>query len=153
MGILSWVLCCSTFPMIGHSVSDYKISYIAAHLNHFIEEILIGFQELIGEHSGENMAALVYATVVALGLEGQVCVKLIASISYPLRYLQIMSIVSDNAANSNTMRTLLEEQFHEDGIEFNNLHAWGHCLPHTVHLSGDACKFLISQSLESSRTF
>jgi len=36
------------------------------------EELLINFQELIGEHSGENMAKAVWATMELYGLIGKV---------------------------------------------------------------------------------
>jgi hypothetical protein len=36
------------------------------------DELLIDFRELIGEHSGMNMAATVYQTIVNLGLKGRV---------------------------------------------------------------------------------
>lgn len=36
------------------------------------EELLIDFRELIGEHSGENMAEELFNTVETYGLEGKV---------------------------------------------------------------------------------
>lgn len=36
------------------------------------EEILIDFRELVGEHSGENMAEAVWETLVMFGIEGRV---------------------------------------------------------------------------------
>ena len=39
----------------------------------FIEELLIDFRELIGAHSGTNMAEVVWSTIVLYGLEGKVC--------------------------------------------------------------------------------
>ena len=36
------------------------------------EELLIDFRELIGEHSGENMAEAVWATMELYGLVGKV---------------------------------------------------------------------------------
>jgi hypothetical protein len=38
----------------------------------FTEELLIDFRELIGEHSGENMAEAVWATMELYGLVGKV---------------------------------------------------------------------------------
>ncbi|KIJ35090.1 hypothetical protein M422DRAFT_181119 [Sphaerobolus stellatus SS14] len=83
-----------------------------------LKEVLIDFRELIGEHSGVNMAAAVYQTIDILGLKGQ-----------------IQSIVSDNSANNDTMMEELERLFEADGIEFNAIYARGRCLPHTVHLA------------------
>jgi hypothetical protein len=36
------------------------------------EELLIDFRELLGEHSGENMAEAVWETLVMYGIEGRV---------------------------------------------------------------------------------
>ena len=41
------------------------------------EEILIDFKELIGEHSGENMAEAVWETLVKYGLKGKVSADLL----------------------------------------------------------------------------
>ena len=38
------------------------------------EELLIDFQELLGEHSGENMAEAVWETLVMYGIEGRVVI-------------------------------------------------------------------------------
>jgi hypothetical protein len=38
----------------------------------FAEELLIDFRELIGEHSGENMAEVVWETLKRYGLEKRV---------------------------------------------------------------------------------
>ena len=38
----------------------------------FIEELLIDFRELVGEHSGENMAEVVWETLRQYGLVGRV---------------------------------------------------------------------------------
>ena len=42
------------------------------HLHPLTEELLIDFQELIGEHLGENMAEAVWATMDLYGLIGKV---------------------------------------------------------------------------------
>jgi len=39
----------------------------------FTEELLIDFWEMIGEHSGKNMAHAVFETMEAYGLVGRVC--------------------------------------------------------------------------------
>jgi len=36
------------------------------------EELLIDFQELLGEHSGENMAAVVWSTLEKYGIQNKV---------------------------------------------------------------------------------
>jgi len=38
------------------------------------EELLIDFGELLGEHSGENMAEAVWETLVMYGIEGRVVI-------------------------------------------------------------------------------
>jgi hypothetical protein len=39
----------------------------------FAEELLIDFQELIGEHSGENMATTVWKTLQTYNIQDKVC--------------------------------------------------------------------------------
>ena len=46
-----------------------------------------------------------------------------------------MSIISDNAANNDTMMSHLEGMFAAEGIDFNAVYSRGRCLPHTVHLA------------------
>ncbi|KIJ28805.1 hypothetical protein M422DRAFT_78737, partial [Sphaerobolus stellatus SS14] len=65
-----------------------------------------------------NMAAAIYDTISSLGLNSR-----------------IQAIVSDNAANNDTMMQELESLFLDDDIEFNAIYARGRCLPHTVHLA------------------
>ena len=38
-----------------------------------LEELLIDFQELIGQHSGENMAAVVWSTLETYDIQDKVC--------------------------------------------------------------------------------
>ena len=50
----------------------------AQFLNYFslifhVEELLIDFRELMGAHSGENMAAVVWLTLELYGIENRVC--------------------------------------------------------------------------------
>jgi len=47
-------------------------------LNYFslifcVEELLIDFRELMGAHSGENVAAVVWSTLELYGIENRVC--------------------------------------------------------------------------------
>lgn len=44
------------------------------HLQEYVEEILIDFQKLVSEHSGENMAEVVWGTLQKYGLVGWVSV-------------------------------------------------------------------------------
>ncbi|PBK91178.1 hypothetical protein ARMGADRAFT_932826, partial [Armillaria gallica] len=66
------------------------------------EESLIDFHELIGEHSGDNMAEVVWATLKAFGLTDQ-----------------IMAFVMDNATNNDTMVKRIEDLCWEQGISFS----------------------------------
>jgi hypothetical protein len=50
-----------------HIFSDCNTSLVA-------EELLIDFRELLGEHSGENMAEAVWETLVMYGIEGRVVI-------------------------------------------------------------------------------
>ncbi|KAJ6574030.1 hypothetical protein B0H10DRAFT_1670719, partial [Mycena sp. CBHHK59/15] len=53
------------------SPNGYAFLAIVAHYvtnNGKLEELLIDFQELIGEHSGENMADVVWKTLKDYGL-------------------------------------------------------------------------------------
>ena len=48
-----------------HIISDRHTRLVA-------EELLIDFRELLGEHSGENMAEAVWETLAMYGIEGRV---------------------------------------------------------------------------------
>ncbi|KAI0279967.1 hypothetical protein BC826DRAFT_880057, partial [Russula brevipes] len=82
------------------------------------EELLIDFRELLGEHSGENMAEAVWATMELYGLVGK-----------------IIAIVMDNASNNNTLMTSLEQRCEQRGIRFSAQEARMRCMPHTIHLA------------------
>lgn len=43
----------------------------------YVEEVLIDFREIIGAHSGENMAEIVWETMERYGLIGKVCTYVI----------------------------------------------------------------------------
>ena len=50
-----------------------RIFYVFINFSdHDIEELLLDFRELHGEHSGENLAAAVWATLKLYGLKGRV---------------------------------------------------------------------------------
>jgi hypothetical protein len=52
-----------------NSVSSLDLVHTNNHIHIFLkEELLIDFRELIGEHSGENMAEAVWATLELYGL-------------------------------------------------------------------------------------
>ncbi|KAF9551875.1 hypothetical protein CPC08DRAFT_610532, partial [Agrocybe pediades] len=54
------------------SSNNYTFLAIVAHyITHAdeLEELLIDFRELVGEHSGENMAEAVWETLTTYGIE------------------------------------------------------------------------------------
>jgi len=55
---------------LGTSPISFVMSFICLHLH--TEELLIDFQELIGKHSGENMANAVWMTMELYCLIGKV---------------------------------------------------------------------------------
>ncbi|KAG2151968.1 hypothetical protein BD769DRAFT_1296407, partial [Suillus cothurnatus] len=82
------------------------------------EELFINFREIIGEHSGANLAEAVWNTLELYGLKNW-----------------IMGVVCDNATNNDTLLESLEEKCAAEGIDFSHKKAWICCLPHIVHLS------------------
>ncbi len=67
-----WQLLYITLVMLA-SWMRHLISFCSDMLIYFqTEECLIDFHELIGEHSGENMANSVWETIELYGLKGQV---------------------------------------------------------------------------------
>ncbi|KAJ7246902.1 hypothetical protein B0H12DRAFT_1020983, partial [Mycena haematopus] len=82
------------------------------------EECLIDFREFVGQHSGENMAAVVWQTVEDFGLKGR-----------------ITAFVMDNATNNDTMVEAFERRCVAEGIYFSAEDAQMRCMPHTIHLS------------------
>ncbi|KAG2132134.1 uncharacterized protein EDB93DRAFT_1069427, partial [Suillus bovinus] len=82
------------------------------------EELLIDFCEIIGEHSGANLAEAVWNTLELYRLKDR-----------------IMGVVCDNATNNDTLLESLEEKCSAEGIDFSHKKARIHCLPHIVHLS------------------
>ncbi|KAG0696658.1 hypothetical protein DFH29DRAFT_812742 [Suillus ampliporus] len=83
-----------------------------------IEELLIDFHEIIGEHSRANLAEAVWNTLELYGLKNQV-----------------MAIVCDNVSNNDTLLQALREKCANEGIDFSAKHSCIHCLPHIVHLA------------------
>ena len=49
----------------------FLLSQLITHLHPLTEELLINFRELIGKHSGENMAKAIWATMELYGLIGK----------------------------------------------------------------------------------
>ncbi|KAG2073320.1 hypothetical protein BDR04DRAFT_935688, partial [Suillus decipiens] len=82
------------------------------------EELLIDFCEIIGEHSGANLAKAVWNTLELYGLRNW-----------------LMAVICDNASNNDTLLQALGEKCADEGINFSNKHSYIHCLPHVIHLA------------------
>ncbi|KAL4258188.1 Zinc finger BED domain-containing [Pleurotus pulmonarius] len=103
------------------SSNHYAFLAIVAHYvtnDGQLQELLIGFQEINGEHSGENLAEVVWETLVKFGLTEKV-----------------IAFVMDNASNNDTMVKALEADFKSQGIIFSARHSRLRCMPHTIHLA------------------
>jgi hypothetical protein len=85
---------------------------LTMHL-HAVEELLIDFRELIGEHSRENMAEAVWATMELYGLIEKVSFQALVHQCMLLIHLQIIAIMMDNASNNNTLMMSLERRCQE----------------------------------------
>ncbi|KAG2740683.1 hypothetical protein P692DRAFT_201727778, partial [Suillus brevipes Sb2] len=66
------------------------------------EELFIDPYELVGKHSGENMAQAVFETLDLFGLKGQV-----------------LAIIINNASNYDTMCKELQKLCEQEDISFN----------------------------------
>ncbi|KAF7372351.1 Transposase-like protein [Mycena venus] len=86
--------------------------------NSKLEECLIDFRELIGEHSGENMAAAVWETIEKFGLIGR-----------------ITAFVMDNATNNDILVEAFACRCRALGIPFSSRDARMRCMPDTIHLA------------------
>lgn len=120
---------------------------VITHLHILTEELLIDFRELIGEHSGENMAEAVWATMELYGLVGKVSFRasvLRCSGCTFLTRSQIIAIVMDNASNNNTMMVSLERRCQQRNIQFSAQDARMRCMPHTIHLAAIKVFILLS---------
>ncbi|KAJ6612042.1 hypothetical protein B0H10DRAFT_1808268, partial [Mycena sp. CBHHK59/15] len=84
------------------------------------EEMLIDFRELVGEHSGENMAEAVWTTLKIYGIEsGYVSL--------------LMAFTMDN---NDTLMVGIEARCDRAGISwFDAKAARIRCMPHTTHLA------------------
>lgn len=114
-------------------------------LNLFTEELLIDFCELIGSHSGENLAAAIWETLELYGLQGHASTSTkYHSICYGnccertfICWLsaQVIAINCDNALNNDTMMEALERLNEIHGFDFDAQESRLWCMPHTIHLA------------------
>jgi len=100
----------------GHAFLAIVMHYISNDWR--VEELLIDFREIQGEHSGANMGQAVWETVQLYGLKGR-----------------IVAIVMDNTTNNDTLVEYLEQHFKVEDIPFEARWACMRCMPHTTHLA------------------
>ncbi|KAH9989386.1 hypothetical protein BJV74DRAFT_751419, partial [Russula compacta] len=74
--------------------------------------------ELVGHHSGENMAEVVWETLKQYGLIGCIIV-----------------LVMDNATNNDTLTLGIQQRSIEEGIYFLAMDSQMCCMPHMIHLA------------------
>lgn len=113
-----------------------KNSYLVPAFILFVsEELLIDFQELIGEHSGENMADLVWKSLDQYGLTGRVShIYIVCSIPFNITD-QVVAFMMDNATNNDTLVEAFERRCATKNIKFSTRHSRLRCVPHTIHLA------------------
>lgn len=81
-------------------------------------ELLIDFKEIVGPHTGENMAEAVWGTLKMYGLPGRV-----------------LAIMADNASSNDTLLDCLADRCKREGLQFNARQSRMRCMPHTIHLA------------------
>ncbi|SJK99091.1 uncharacterized protein ARMOST_02377 [Armillaria ostoyae] len=103
--------------------SSNNIAFLAT-VAHYVtnegqhEDLLIDFRELIGRHTGENMAEAVWDTLTLYGLRDKV-----------------IAFMMDNATNNDTLMKGIECRCRREGIIFDEKLSRLRCMPHTVHLA------------------
>ena len=85
----------------------FLLSQLITHLHPLTEELLINFCELIGEHSGENMAEAVWVMMELYALIRKVSFQA-GSLLHLLTHSQVIAIVMNNASNNNMLMMSLE---------------------------------------------
>ncbi|KAJ6600159.1 hypothetical protein B0H10DRAFT_2231031 [Mycena sp. CBHHK59/15] len=92
-----------------------------------LEETLIDFRELQGEHSSENMAEEVWASLEAYGLQGRV--------GSTVANNTIVAFVMDHVTNNDTTFEVFGQKCHSQCINFSAIDSHIRCMPHTTHLA------------------
>ncbi|KIJ35444.1 hypothetical protein M422DRAFT_262406 [Sphaerobolus stellatus SS14] len=82
-----------------------------------LEDDIIGFKELSGSHSGNNLAEYVVECLIELGIEKK-----------------LGWITTDNATNNDTMVKHIEELLFKKGIEWDSSTRHIQCMPHIYNL-------------------
>ena len=101
-----------------------------------IEELLIDFHQLEGEHSGANMAEATWDTLIHFGIENWVGHKMPRHQAVLNMFLlQIITFMTDNASNNDTLIDGIVELAKQQGISLNGDWIRLRCMLHTVHLA------------------
>ncbi|KAK7007663.1 ribonuclease H-like domain-containing protein [Favolaschia claudopus] len=100
-----------------------------------LEELLIDFRELVGEHSGENMAEEVFNCLQTYGLDDG----------------RLLGVNMDNASNCDTLADCLAVKLDNIGVSFDPIAGRIRCMPHTAHLSAVKLLEAIGVISKSSR--
>lgn len=111
-------------------------------MTNYAEELLIDFRELVGSHSGENLASAVWQTLELYELQGRVCRHIIKHVPVLIYFVQISAINCDNASNNDTMVDALARLSIEQGYVFDADEGRLRCMPHTVHLAALEASYL-----------
>jgi hypothetical protein len=125
-------------------------------LANILEELLIDFRELIGEHSGENMAEAVWETLKQYGLVGRVSSFILIGIVALLKFsfVKIIALVMDNATNNDTLAQGIERRSQEAGVFFSAMDSRMRCMPHTVHLAAiKVCRYFSHRCMPTNNFY
>ena len=82
-----------------------------------LEEVLLGFEEIHGSHTGENMATIIVEVLERYGIEGQ-----------------LLGFTSDSASNNGTLTKALKSELGQLSINWECEHNHIQCMAHVVQL-------------------
>jgi hypothetical protein len=97
--------------------------------------VVLDFQEIIGPHTGENIADLIFDCFKRMGMLNQVC-----SHYFPLKFqtnifVQIGCMTADGASNNDKAAKVLERRLQKENIYWDASEHRIHCAPHVIHLA------------------
>jgi hypothetical protein len=82
-----------------------------------LEEVLLGFEEIHGSHTGENMASIIVEVLKRYGIEGQ-----------------LLGFTSDSASNNGTLTKALKSELGQMSINWECEHNHICCMAHVMQL-------------------
>ena len=82
-----------------------------------LEEVLLGFEEIHGSHTGENMASIIVEVLKRYRIERQ-----------------LLGFTSDSASNNGTLTMALRSELGQLSIDWECEHNHIHCMAHVVQL-------------------